>query len=64
MRVVLEEGLRVGCMDGVRVLNDRRMNVKVAAEHARNRNDWQVIVQVLICICCYHGATAFLGKPW
>ena len=36
---------RFGWMDGVkRALNDRRMDVREASEHARNRNEWQMIV--------------------
>ena len=36
---------RFGWMDGVkRALNDRRMGVKEASEHARNRNEWRTIV--------------------
>ena len=32
-------------MDGVkRALNDRRMDVREASEHARNRNEWLMIV--------------------
>ena len=31
-------------MDGVKGdLNDRRMDVREASEHARNRNEWQTI---------------------
>ena len=34
-----------GWMDGVkRALNDRRMDMKEASEHARNRNEWRMIV--------------------
>ena len=34
-----------GWMDGViRALNDRKMDVREANEHARNRNEWQTIV--------------------
>ena len=33
---------RFGWMDGVkRVLNDRRMDMREASEHARNRNEWR-----------------------
>ena len=40
-------------MDGVkRALNDRRMDVREASEHARNRNDCDA---VLIGICFCHG---------
>ena len=36
---------RLGWMDGVkRALNDRRMDVREAREHARNRNEWRMIV--------------------
>ena len=36
---------RFGWMDGVeRALNDRRMDVREASEHARNGNEWQTIV--------------------
>ena len=36
---------RFGWMDGVkRALNDRRMDVRKASEHARNRNEWRAIV--------------------
>ena len=36
---------RFGWMDGVkRSLNDRRMDVREASEHARNRNEWRTIV--------------------
>ena len=36
---------RFGWMDGVkRVMNDRRMDVREASEHARNRNEWRTIV--------------------
>ena len=32
-------------MDGVkRALNDKRMDVREASEHARNRNEWRTIV--------------------
>ena len=32
---------RFGWMDGVkRALNDRRMDMRAASEHARNRNEW------------------------
>ena len=32
---------RFGWMDGVkRALNDRRMDMREASEHARNRNEW------------------------
>ena len=32
---------KFGWMDGVkRALNDRRMDVRKASEHARNRNEW------------------------
>ena len=27
-----------------RVLNDRRMDIREASEHARNRNEWRMIV--------------------
>ena len=34
-------------MDGVkRALNDRRMDVKEASEHAKNRNEWRTIVML------------------
>ena len=48
---------RFGWMDGVkRALNDRRMDIREASEHARNRNEWRMIVidAVLIGICCCH----------
>ena len=36
---------RFGWTDGVkRALNDRRMDIREASEHARNRNEWQMIV--------------------
>ena len=35
---------RFGWMDGVRALNDRRMNMREASECARNRNEWRMIV--------------------
>ena len=36
---------RFGWMDGVkRALNDRRIDMREASEHARNRNEWQMIV--------------------
>ena len=36
---------RFGWMDGVkRALNDRRMDIREASEHARNSNEWQMIV--------------------
>ena len=36
---------RFGWMDGVkRALNDRRMDMREASEHARNRNEWRMIV--------------------
>ena len=36
---------RFGWMDGVkRALNDRRINIREASEHARNRNEWRMIV--------------------
>ena len=36
---------RFGWKDGLkRVLNDRRMDVREASEHARNRNEWPTIV--------------------
>ena len=36
---------RFGWMDGVkRVLNDRRIDMMEASEHARNRNEWRMIV--------------------
>ena len=36
---------RIEWMDGVRrALTDRRMNVREASEHARNRNEWRAIV--------------------
>ena len=36
---------RFGWVDGVkRALNDRRMDVREASEHARNRNEWRIIV--------------------
>ena len=39
--------LRFGWMDGVkRALNDRRMDVKEASEHAKNRNEWRTIVML------------------
>ena len=32
-------------MDGVeRALNDRRMDIREAIEHARNRKEWRMIV--------------------
>ena len=32
-------------MDGVkRALNDRRMDIREASEHVRDRNEWQMIV--------------------
>ena len=35
---------RFGWMDGVkRALNDRRMDIMDASEHAMNRNEWQMI---------------------
>ena len=37
---------RLGWMDGVRrALQDRGMDVREAKEHARDRNDWRVIVR-------------------
>ena len=56
MGEVLEGGLGLGgWMDGVkRALSDRRMDVREANERARNRNEWQTIVTVLIGICCCH----------
>ena len=39
---------RFGWMDGVkRAPNDRRMDIREASEHARNRNEWQMIVKQL-----------------
>ena len=39
---------RFGWMDGVkRALNDRRMDMREASEHARNRNEWRMIVTQL-----------------
>ena len=36
---------RFGWMDGVkRALNDRRIDIREASEHARNRNEWRMIV--------------------
>ena len=36
---------RFGWMNGVkRALNDRRMDMREASEHVRNRNEWQMIV--------------------
>ena len=36
---------RFGWMDGVkRALNDRRMDMREASEHARNRDEWRMIV--------------------
>ena len=36
---------RFGWMDGVkRALNDRKMDMREASEHARNRNEWRMIV--------------------
>ena len=36
---------RLGWMDGVkRTLNDRRMDMTEVSEHARNRNEWRMIV--------------------
>ena len=36
---------RFGWIDGVkRALNNRRMDMREANEHARNRNEWQMIV--------------------
>ena len=36
---------RFGWMNGVkRALNDRRMGVMEASEHARDRNEWRMIV--------------------
>ena len=35
---------RFGWMDGVRrAVNDKRMDVREASEHARNRTEWQTI---------------------
>ena len=37
---------RFGWMDGVkRALNDRKMDVREASEHARNRYEWRTIVK-------------------
>ena len=37
--------LRFGWIDGVkRALNDRRMGMREASEHTRNRNEWRMIV--------------------
>ena len=49
MGEVLEGGLGLGgWMDGVkRALNDRRMYVREANEHTRNRNEWRTIVTQL-----------------
>ena len=46
MGEVLERGLGLdGWMDGVkRALNDRRMDMREASEHTRNRNKWRMIV--------------------
>ena len=39
---------RFGWMDGVkRALNDKRMDAREASEHARDRNEWQMIVTQL-----------------
>ena len=36
---------RFGWMDGVkRALNDRRMDMREASEHAWNKNEWRMIV--------------------
>ena len=36
---------RFGWMDRVKkALNDRRMDVREASEHARNRNEWRMFV--------------------
>ena len=38
-------GPRFGWLDGVkRALNDRMMDMREASEHARNRNEWRMIV--------------------
>ena len=46
MGELLEGGLGLGgWMDGVkRALNDRRMEMREASEHATNRNEWRMIV--------------------
>ena len=37
---------KFGWMDGVkRALNDRKMDIREASEHARNRNEWRMIVR-------------------
>ena len=54
---------RFGWMDGVKsALNDRRMEARKTSERASNRNEWQMIVTVLIGICCYH-RVALLRQP-
>ena len=36
---------RFGWMNGVKIaLNDRRMDMREASEHVRNRNEWRMIV--------------------
>ena len=36
---------KLGWIDGVkRALNDRKMGVREASEHARDRNEWRMIV--------------------
>ena len=41
---------RFGWMDGVKkALNDRKMDMREASEHARNRNEWRIVFVVLLC---------------
>ena len=40
-----ESGTETGMCDGVkRALNDKRMDMREASEHARNRDEWRMIV--------------------
>ena len=55
---------RFGWMDGVkRSLNDRMMDIREASEHARNRNEWRMIVTQFWLASAVATGLPYRGNP-
>ena len=51
-------------MDGVkRALNDRRMDMREASDHARNRNEWRMIVTQFCLASAVATGLPYSGSP-
>ena len=55
---------RFGWMDGVkRALNDRKMDVREASEHARDRNEWRMVVTQFSLASAVATELLYRGNP-